>query len=225
MWSLFLVLWWVILPHNTLVALRFHGQPNGEKYILLYHLTTLQSSETNGDAQMIKCLLWKEPEVAICSHRYFHVFIICMFHALQRVWCHCSSTTWHYKDFTFPWMMTDYNSSGIDRKCCYCKICKIWLPAETNMAWFSKAWPERLFPVIQQNLFLLSTVVWAQQLTNPDFNKSQRQYHCEGTSRATFSFLCYWGKPTDSTEVTGSTLSDSQSLNVHTLSSAQTPNK
>lgn len=71
------------------------------------------------------------------------------------------------KIFSFPWMMTEYNSSGIDRKCCYCKICKIWFPAETNTARLSKAWPERLFPVIQQNLSLLSTVLWAQQLYKP----------------------------------------------------------
>lgn len=49
--------------------------------------------------------------------------------------------------------MTDYNNSGIDRKCCYCKICKIQLPAETSTAWFLKAWPERLSSFSTEPLF------------------------------------------------------------------------
>lgn len=79
-------------------------------------------------------------------------------------------------------------------------------------------------------LFNRTSLYWAlwfehNKCTNPDFNKSQRQYHFENTSRATFSFLCCWGKPTESTKVTGSMLSDSWSLNFHALSSAQKPNK
>lgn len=60
-------------------------------------------------------------------------------------------------------------------------------------------------------------VLWFEHTncTNAVFTKSQRQRHFEDTSRATFSFLCHWGKPPDSTEVTRSTPSDSRSLNVH----------
>lgn len=58
--------------------------------------------------------------------------------------------------------MTEYNNSGIDRTCGYSEVCKIQLPAETSTAWFSKAWPDRPFPVIQQIISLLSTVFSAQ---------------------------------------------------------------
>lgn len=125
--------------------------------------------------------------MAICSHRYFHMLRICMCPVLQRIRCYCLSTIWHYKKCIFLWMMTDYNNSVIDRKCCYCKICKIQLPAETSTAWFSSLARKTLRFFNRTSLFW---ALWFQHnCTNPDFNKSQRQYQFEDTSTAPFSFF------------------------------------
>lgn len=78
----------------------------------------------------------------------------CFMHC--RVWCHCPSPTWHYKDITFPWMMTDYNSSGTDRKCCYCKNAKYGFQQRSSRHGSQKP-GQKVSPVIQQNQSLLST--------------------------------------------------------------------
>lgn len=132
--------------------------------------------------------------MAICSHRYFHVFRICMFHALQagvivllplgitKILC---SHEW--------WLTT--RVLALTENVAIVRYAKYGFQQSPSRHGSQKPGQK-----VSSQLFNRATLYWAlwfehNKCTSPDCDKSQGQYCFEDTSKDTFSLLWCLGKP------------------------------